>query len=231
MWINVPYLKYFVSIAFTCLITVVHSFDNEYDGPVSITLYHSTTAGPQPEWKERGNVIIQNVVSGDMSVSQKPVDTSLATELQALSKKDGIYRIKSVVKTKTGKEISFLSFVKACLLVESYLSDAVTVSVDYAGTVIAVTLSPTVSVCQNHPVNIVDLRRFNTNLQFRHIEQGPMPDTAAYIQKLEREREARERGDVKDNRSFLAKYWMYIVPVVIFVVLSGASNPEAAGGR
>lgn len=32
------------------------------------------------------------------------------------------------------------------------------------------------------------------------------PDTGAYIQKLEREREARERGDVKDNRSFLAKY-------------------------
>ncbi|KAG8327049.1 ER membrane protein complex subunit 10 [Homalodisca vitripennis] len=57
------------------------------------------------------------------------------------------------------------------------------------------------------------------------------PDTAAYIQKLEREREARERGDVKDNRSFLAKYWIYIVPVVIFAVLSGASTPEAGGGR
>ena len=32
------------------------------------------------------------------------------------------------------------------------------------------------------------------------------PDTATYIQKVEREREAKERGEVKDNRSFLAKY-------------------------
>lgn len=55
------------------------------------------------------------------------------------------------------------------------------------------------------------------------------PDTASYIQKMEREREARERGDVKDNRGFLAKYWMYLVPVVVLVLLSGASNPEGAG--
>lgn len=32
------------------------------------------------------------------------------------------------------------------------------------------------------------------------------PDTASYIQKIEREREAQDRGEVKDNRSFLAKY-------------------------
>jgi len=204
--------------------------DSEYDGPVSITLYHSTSSGLQPEWTERGHIDIQNVVTGDMSVSQKPVDGSMAKNLQALAKSDGIYKIKSVVRTSTGKEISFLSFAKACLLVESLLSDALTVSVDYAGSVIAVTLSPTISVCENLPVSPADLRGFNTFVHFKHIEQGPMPDTAAYIQKLEREREARERGEVKDNRSFLAKYWMYIVPVVIFVVLSGASNPEAAGG-
>lgn len=35
------------------------------------------------------------------------------------------------------------------------------------------------------------------------------PDTASYIQKIEREKEARERGEVKDNRSFLAKYVRY----------------------
>jgi len=39
---------------------------------------------------------------------------------------------------------------------------------------------------------------------------GFSPDTAAYIQKLEKEREARERGETKDNRSFLAKYVSYV---------------------
>ena len=32
------------------------------------------------------------------------------------------------------------------------------------------------------------------------------PDTASYIQKLEREREAKERGVAQDNRSLFAKY-------------------------
>lgn len=57
------------------------------------------------------------------------------------------------------------------------------------------------------------------------------PDTASFIQKLDREREARDRGDVKDNRGFFAKYWMYIVPVAVLVLVSGASSPDAGGGR
>lgn len=47
---------------------------------------------------------------------------------------------------------------------------------------------------------------------------------------MERDREARDRGEVKDNRGFLAKYWMYIVPVVILVFLTSAGAPEAAAG-
>ncbi|CAD6189715.1 unnamed protein product [Caenorhabditis auriculariae] len=46
----------------------------------------------------------------------------------------------------------------------------------------------------------------------------PSPDTQSFVQKMERERRARQQqgGGETDNRSFLAKYWMYIVPVVIF---------------
>lgn len=45
------------------------------------------------------------------------------------------------------------------------------------------------------------------------------------MQKLEKEREARDRGETKDNRSFLAKYWMYIVPAVILLLVSSVTNP------
>lgn len=53
------------------------------------------------------------------------------------------------------------------------------------------------------------------------------------MQKVEREREARDRGEVKDNRSFISKYWMYIVPVVILAFLTGGGNPDttAAAAR
>lgn len=56
------------------------------------------------------------------------------------------------------------------------------------------------------------------------------PDTASFIQKLEREREARDHGEVKDHRGFFAKYWMYIVPVAILVLVSGATSPEGGSG-
>lgn len=55
--------------------------DSEYEGPVSITLFHSTNLGPETEWSERGHIIIQNVVTGDMSVSQKSVDSPVAKSL------------------------------------------------------------------------------------------------------------------------------------------------------
>ena len=38
-----------------------------------------------------------------------------------------------------------------------------------------------------------------------------------------------EKGEVKDNRSFLAKYWMYIVSVVLVMAINGAASQE--GGQ
>ena len=78
-------------------------------------------------------------------------------------------------------------------------------------------------------------------------EPGPAPDTAAFIQRMEEEKKRQERGEVgifstqsenfyshlphvqvPDNRSFLAKYWMYIVPVVLFMAINGAAAPEGS---
>ncbi|CAB3397209.1 unnamed protein product [Caenorhabditis bovis] len=58
----------------------------------------------------------------------------------------------------------------------------------------------------------------------------PHPDTAAFVARIEKEKKARQHGADADNRSFLAKYWMYIVPVVIFAFISNAVNPENAEG-
>lgn len=56
------------------------------------------------------------------------------------------------------------------------------------------------------------------------------PDTATFVQRLEREREARDTGEVKDQRGFFAKYWMYIVPVAILVLISGSAGPDGGNG-
>jgi len=46
------------------------------------------------------------------------------------------------------------------------------------------------------------------------------------IQRMEENKRKEEKGEVKDNRSFLAKYWMYIVPVVLFMAVNGAASPQ-----
>lgn len=53
------------------------------------------------------------------------------------------------------------------------------------------------------------LDEFNTDVVIRTYEAAPIPDTASFIQKMERERESREKGEVKDNRGFFAKYVSY----------------------
>lgn len=64
------------------------------------------------------------------------------------------------------------------------------------------------------------------SVQIDVMKVAPAPETATYIQRLEIERREKEKSQGQDNRSFLSKYWMYIVPIVIFMLISGASNPE-----
>ena len=33
-------------------------------------------------------------------------------------------------------------------------------------------------------------------------------------------------GETTENKSFFAKYWMYIVPVGIFMLINSAAGPE-----
>ncbi|GLG98491.1 Putative hematopoietic signal peptide-containing membrane protein [Gryllus bimaculatus] len=210
--------------------TLSFQVDVDYDGLIKIKLQHALDHVPNPDFHDRGTVFVYSIRSGSVSLEQPPLSVSDREKLLKLSEKGGIYRLHSSVQSADGKETSFLTFVKACSLVESHLSDILSVSLDHTGSVIGVSMMTSPGVCEGQLVTKDDIRLFNTTVFVKHMEQGPVPDTAAYIQKLEREKEARERGETKDNRSFLAKYWMYIVPLVIFLVLSGAANPEGAAG-
>lgn len=84
----------------------------------------------------------------------------------------------------------------------SDLEDIITVWLDSAAEPIAVSISSLGPCALDNPFT----NMWTTNVVVRYPDGGPIPDTAMYIQKLEREREARERGETKDNRSFLAKY-------------------------
>lgn len=102
-----------------------------------------------------------------------------------------------------------------CYLLGSDLEDVITVWLDSAAEPIVVSLSSPGPCSTESPFT----NMWTTNVVVKYPDGGPVPDTATYIQKLEREREARERGDAKDNRSFLARYVSYLFRIIIIFFL------------
>ncbi|KAJ8919178.1 hypothetical protein NQ315_012164 [Exocentrus adspersus] len=204
----------------------------EHDTSVRIRLQHALKFSDNPHFTDRSNVTIQSLRLGQASIDQKPLTLEEKSQLRDLAANNDYYQVKAIVTAGDGSERTFISTAKACMLVEAELDDRLSVFVDYIGRVIGVTLViASRSTCEGAIVPVDQLKGFTTTVYVKHTDMGPIPDTASYIQKLEREREAKEKGEVKDNRSFLAKYWMYIIPVVIIMALSSAANPDAQQGQ
>uniref|UniRef100_A0A915IXA6 ER membrane protein complex subunit 10 n=1 Tax=Romanomermis culicivorax TaxID=13658 RepID=A0A915IXA6_ROMCU len=60
--------------------------------------------------------------------------------------------------------------------------------------------------CKDINENVIGTELFNTTIRFVEPVEGPVPETQAYLQKIEREKQEKAQGDQGDNRSFLAKY-------------------------
>lgn len=90
--------------------------------------------------------------------------------------------------------------------------DNIWISLDNEGSVVSVSQLVRGSAnCQGglSKGDVDALDEFNTDVVLRHVEAAPIPDTASFIQKMERERESREKGETKDTRGFFAKYVSY----------------------
>jgi len=190
-------------------------------------LYHALKGD---EFTLRGNITVTNLNTGALTVNQEILNDNEKIKLKELAEKSQLYRLKANVVGSDGIKYTYLTSSKACSLVQSQLLDTIWISIDHAGFVLGISQtipSSRLDDCSQITQYDVDaLEEFNTDVYIKHIEMGPVPDTATFIQKMDMERQARERGDSKDNRGFFAKYWMYIVPVVILVLISGVTNPE-----
>ncbi|XP_041972830.1 ER membrane protein complex subunit 10-like [Aricia agestis] len=217
--------QYSVTVFF-CLLSLAASLD--YDGWLNVKIEHALHCNGN-KFCSRGNISLKSLRAGVATIDQIQFNKQHITELKELAASDDFYTMRTLVTSADTKETEFFSSVKAAAFLESGLSDLISVWVLPCGEVIAVNFqvansSKTDTQYRSPTYDI------NSKFYLRQVDQAPVPDTASYIQKLEREREAREKGEFKDNRSFLAKYWMYIVPIAIFVMISGAANPEAAQG-
>jgi len=209
--------------------------DQEIEGDILLHVQHSFDLGKS--WQDRGTVNIHNTRTGASSHDQAPLLPDQKAALQAQCDTQGLYMVK-IAEQKSGSMVGqHRSYTSACSMLESGMMDMLTLNTDWRGNLLSVALGvqqqpnnkySKAGIRLDIPTN-QDNMHFKTKVQVQNMEAGPVPDTAAFIQKMEEEKRKAEKGEVKDNRSFLAKYWMYIVPIVLFMAINGAAAPE--GGQ
>ena len=196
-----------------------------------LTVEHSFDTGPKPVYTKRGTVVVQSIKSGSAEFQQeRPLEESEADQLKNLAAADGIYRIRISSKGTDGVTRHVSSFTKACGLYESRLVDNLTVHMDQSGNVIGVSITTSTAYCLGLSIPNDDLSDFHTTVDVIQTVPGPAPETQSFVEKMDRDRVDKAKGQQPDNRSFFAKYWMYIVPVVIVMMFANSADPSAQGG-
>ncbi|TKR83020.1 hypothetical protein L596_016677 [Steinernema carpocapsae] len=216
-------------VAFCVLLNVAFhgSARAEWAIDVDYSIENDASAG-LTSYSPLGAVLVDRLADGNFTGrfrAVQGVSGQLKAKLvEAAKNPNSIYRIRA------GKVFSFN---EPCLLLRSNLAHLFQVSIDpEKQTVFSIALFPDglyeagadYNNCEG--VQLASDAKFSSNVRVVKSGELPTPDTVSYLQKMERERHARQHGAQQDNRSFIAKYWMYIVPVVAFMVISNAIAPE-----
>lgn len=82
-----------------------------------------------------------------------------------------------------------------------------------------------------HGMDATRPTRFSITVDFSKPFPAPGPHYDAFKQRVAAERRERVAKDSGDNRSFIAKYWMYLLPIFLILMLSGGGGGNAPGGR
>jgi len=214
------------------LLSLTVGSEVEFDGQLILNIDHSLDEGST--WEHRGTVTVHSTRSGSSSVDQIPLRSDQKQELNELCSRNGLYLLKVSGQTSQTDLGVHRTYAAACNVVDANLVDSLTLHLDWRGKVSAVSYwtSHQDKVVLTNPQAVEVSKKslnFKTKIHAQHMENGPVPDTAAFIQRMEQEKMDKQKGETKDNRSFLAKYWMYIVPVVIFMAINGAASPENGG--
>ncbi|CAL1276073.1 unnamed protein product [Larinioides sclopetarius] len=220
-----PLLLIFLSIVGICFC------DDELDGHTTYYIYHSLEPSTaKPVYEQRGIITYFSNRNEAIYTEDSPLSNVKIEKLKNLAATDDIYRVKISSKPNDPESSSAFSFTRACAVYESGLSDTLTIALDQSGLPVGIAISASPPYCTSSVVSDIQLLNFNSSVNIVPLVNAPVPDTLTYIQRLEQEKAEKARGEQGDNRSFLSKYWMYIVPFLIFVFISGASSPEGQGG-
>ncbi|KAM6904689.1 ER membrane protein complex subunit 10 [Xenentodon cancila] len=210
------------------------AFETDFSG-FSVPLEHSFEVDDAAKFQVRGALVLKAGREPSVSLSQNQLSEEDRTKLKEVAAVDGLYKIRvprvflqADRQTEWQMEGHLTAFVRACAMVESHLSDVITLHTDVSGYLIGVSIVTLPGACRGTEVeDEVDLEVFNTTLSIMAPVNAPGPETALFIERME---ESEKKGkNPQEQKSFFAKYWMYIVPLVLFLMMSGAQDQSGGG--
>ncbi|XP_077386766.1 ER membrane protein complex subunit 10 isoform X1 [Festucalex cinctus] len=202
----------------------------------SVPLEHSFEVDDVSKFRVRGALLLKAGREPGVSLSQNQLTQDDRVKLKDVASVDGLYRIRvprvslqADRQTERQMDGYLTAFVRACAMVESHLSDVITLHTDVSGTLIGISIVTLPGACRGADVeDDVDLELFNTTLSVMAPVNAPGPETALFLERLEQESENKGKNP-QEQKSFFAKYWMYIVPLVLFLMMSGAQDQSGGG--